>query len=102
MAAALTQAAADAGGVELHTRSAGIHPGSATNPAAVEALRRRGITIEPKPSTRLSPELVARADLILCATERQRRKVAGADPRVADRIFVWGDFASRARQVSPT
>jgi protein-tyrosine phosphatase len=63
------------------------------NPPAAGVLTRLGITSETFRARRLVKEMVASADLVLCATRRQRAHVINLLPQSASRIFTLLEFA---------
>jgi protein-tyrosine-phosphatase len=81
--------------------SAGLHAETIIAPKAVRALQRRGIEVQGRAAVQLTEEMVDDASLVLCMTEEQRRTLAEAVPRSAERIFAWGDFVARAAAGSP-
>ncbi len=91
MAEAVARSALASGGAKVEGQvfvaSAGTHAfdGDAITPEAADALRRAGIAHEGK-SKRLTPQMVERADAVLCMTESHarsvRRSVTGDHPRV--------------------
>ncbi len=79
--------------------SAGLQarPGQAMHPSAARILERRGIDTSGWTSQRLVPEAVARADLILTATEAHRGAVAQLSPGAMPRTFTLLQFAHLIR-----
>ncbi len=66
--------------------------GSPATAESVEAARELGIDIAGHVARRLTPEMIARADLILAMAEEHRRTVIGAVPAAARRTFTMKDL----------
>lgn len=106
MAEALARAEAESRGVEpLQIRSAGtMASGDApASQGALEVAREEGLDLAEHRSTRLSPELVAWADLVLYMSPSHGLDVWDVDPTAPAALltqFLPGDHPRRGRPVS--
>ncbi|MCK9876465.1 protein-tyrosine-phosphatase [Frankia sp. Ag45/Mut15] len=80
---------------QLAIASAGVHAcdGDAMHRHSVELLRARGLDPTGFHSRRLTPDLVERSDLVLCATREHRSAVVTQCPRALRRTFTLREFA---------
>lgn len=80
----------------VDTDSAGIRGliDSPIDPASALLLACDGIDSREFRSKRLTPQLVATNDLILCFTEHQRRQIVALAPRARTRTFTVRGFAA--------
>ncbi len=78
------------------TDSAGVQGllNSPIDPASALLLAQDGIDSRAFRSKRLTPQLAMSNDLILCFTERQRRKIVALAPRVRTKTFTLNGFAA--------
>lgn len=74
--------------------SAGVaaQKGERVSPNSVEALAKVGLRISDHRSQPLSPELAARADLILCMTESHRKVIKLTLNPPPPNVFLWREF----------
>lgn len=83
------------GDFETVVMSAGVQalPGAPATTEAVEALASEGIDISDHRAQLLTPQLAARAALILTMTGAHRREVLRVAPEAADRTFMLTDYS---------
>jgi protein-tyrosine-phosphatase len=74
--------------------SAGVaaRGGEKVSPNSVDALAKVGLRISDHRSQPLSPELAAKADLILCMTESHRAVIGLALDPVPENIYLWREL----------
>lgn len=77
--------------------SAGVaaRDGQKVSPNSVDALAKVGLRISDHRSQALTPELAAKADLILCMTESHRAVISLALDPVPRNIYLWREFMPR-------
>lgn len=63
------------------------------DPSSAHLMQKDGIDASSFRSKRLTPQIALSSDLILCFTERQRKKIVELAPRSRRRTFLLTDFA---------
>ena len=87
---------------ELEVSSAGsFSAGVEASGGSVRAMAARGLDIAGHRSRRLSREMVASADLVLCLARRHLREVVATDPSAFPRTFTLREIVRRAAAVEP-
>lgn len=78
----------------LHVESAGLAAleGREADPTAVALLRERGIDISGHRARQLTPELLARFQLVLVMEDSHRRKIESLAPAARGRVHRVGKF----------
>ncbi len=74
--------------------SAGIHAADGWPPSdnAIEALSEKGINISHITSQRLTPGMIADADLLVTMTRRHRQAILARSPESEDKVFLLKSF----------
>ena len=89
-------------GMDARVHSAGtIGWGGPATDHAVEILAERGIDLSEHESRRLTPAIVADADLVLGMTRDHVTGSLNHDPAARDRSFVMGEVVRLGRKVGP-
>ena len=78
----------------VRVESAGLMAadGMPPTPLTVRVLERRGVEIKEHRARKLTPEIAARADLILALEEEHHRAIASLGQGVAEKTFVLSEF----------
>ncbi|MBX6378506.1 MAG: hypothetical protein IRY95_08150, partial [Clostridia bacterium] len=99
MAEALLRHVAATRGLAVEVASAGVTAveGMPLSQEAASALRRRGVSVGEHRSRRLTPELVAWADLVLVMEPLHREVVVAAVPEAAGKVFLLKEYADPDR-----
>lgn len=89
-------------GMDARVHSAGtIGWGGPATDHAVEILAGRGIDLSDHESRRLTPTIVAEADLVLGMTRDHVTGSLNHDPGARDRTFIMGEVVRLGRKVGP-
>ncbi len=100
MAEGLLRACLEARGVDATVSSTGVsfrdRPASAN---AVDAMRRRGIDIDPHRSRMLDVDQLTRADLVLCMERTHVREAVILHPPSFPRVFTLKELVRRGEQI---
>jgi protein-tyrosine phosphatase len=96
MAEAILRHLVEDRGLSWTIGSAGLRAESDIAPAAVRALRRRGISVVSRAAVQLTEQLVQEASIVLCMTEQQRSLIAAAMPALATKVHSWGALVTEA------
>jgi protein-tyrosine phosphatase len=97
MAEGLLRARMEAAGLDVAVSSAGLlFDGRPAEPNAVAALARMDIDISEHLARKITPEILAPADLVLAMEHRHVREVALADSGALSRTFTLPDLVVRA------
>jgi len=92
----------DESNLEVETSSAGLAlEGDGPTDHAIAVMRDRSIDMSPHRARRLSPELVAGADLILGMTSRHAREAIIIDFENAHRVYTLREFARLVERHGP-
>lgn len=80
---------------KLTVSSAGVAAwsGAPASKEAVEALAGMGVELKAHRATRLTPEIISRAGLILTMTRAHREQVRSILPPVAGKVFTIAEYA---------
>jgi len=80
--------------------SAGLHaiPGNAAHPWALEASREFGISLDNHRAVAVTPELIAKSDLIFAMDFQNQAELLAQYPDAAGRIFVLGVYTDGSRR----
>jgi protein-tyrosine phosphatase len=81
------------GAVEVFSGGTGALAGHAMEDQALSLLAAQGYSADGFRAQHLTPDLVARADLVLTATRAHRGKVAALHPRALRYVFAFREFA---------
>lgn len=86
---------------DIEVSSAGVAalPGNPASSEAVEALAGMGVSAEEHRASRLTPEAVEEADLILTMTASQREYVRDKFPGAEGKIFTLAEYAGAGGDV---
>ena len=96
------RAGASAGGEEVHVHSAGlITEGEAATPFAIAVMGHRGLELSPHVSRKLTPELIAGADLVIGMARRHVAEVCVLVPDAWGRSFTLKELVRRGEEVGP-
>jgi len=87
--------------VQVVSAGTRARPGASMHPYAAAALRALGAETENSAARRLSPDLVAEADVILTATATERDEVLSLVPSALDRTFTLREFARLSAHLPP-
>jgi len=99
MAAALLRSRVERDQLELDVVSAGLMGGGRrADPAAVRAMDRRGIDLDPHRSTQVSAIDLAALDLILTMERDQAREIVVTEPDLWPRTFTFKEYVRRAQR----
>lgn len=81
---------------DIEMDSAGTHglQSNPIDPSSAQLLEADGIDSSDFRSKRLTPQLAQNADLILCFSRRQLRKIVEISPLSAKKTFMLNDFAN--------
>jgi len=103
LAERLTRLAAQARPGRFQVASAGTRarPGAPMHPYTAAALRSFGADPDRFAARRLTPDLVAAADVVLTATAAERDEVLSLTPAALDRTFTLREFARLAAHLPP-
>ncbi len=89
-------------GMDARVHSAGtIGWGGPATDHAVEILAERGIDLSEHESRRLTPAIVADADLVLGMTRDHVTGSLNHDPAARDRTFIMGEVVRLGRRIGP-
>ncbi len=82
--------------------SAGIMawPGEKPAEQAVQALSEQGVDLSHHQASRLTPEMVLEADLVLTMTEAHRQQILSILPQAKEKVFTLGRYVGIARDIS--
>ena len=82
--------------------SAGVMawPGEKASEQAIQALSEQGIDLSHHRASRLTPELVLEADLVLTMTEAHRQQILNILPQAKEKVFTLGSYAGASRDIS--
>lgn len=88
---------AQQGRTDVQVISAGIaaFPGSPASANAVSALERMGIDLKSHRAQQVTPEMIARSDLVLTMTKDQRDYLRRLSPEHADKIYLLKEYGLR-------
>jgi protein-tyrosine phosphatase len=87
--------------VKVSSAGTRAHPGVPMHPHAAAALRARGARTD-HAARRLTPAVIAAADLVLTATTTERDDVLTMLPTALDRTFTLREFGRLAAHLPPT
>lgn len=89
-------------GVDAEVRSAGlVSEGVPASPNGVKVMAKRGLDLGAHRSQKLSPDAVARADLVLGMAREHVREAVVLDPASLAKTFTLRELARRAERVGP-
>lgn len=102
MAEALLRHRLEERGVEARVDSAGLlWPGRSVDPAGLDALRELGLDASSHRSRKVTAEMVAEADLVLCMARDHVREAVLLCPDAWTRTFTLKELVRRGEEVGP-
>jgi protein-tyrosine phosphatase len=102
MAAAILQQRLGERGVDARVTSAGTRPWNAgATDHAMAVMQEYGLDVSGHENCSVTPQLVARADVVLGMTRQHVNFVTARWPDAADRTFLVGELARLGAQIGP-
>lgn len=86
-------------GIEVSSAGVAAWPGDRASQEAVEALAGMGVDLSGHRASRLTPEAVREADLVLVMTGSHREYVKKLVPQAAGKVFTLAEYAGDAGDV---
>jgi len=86
-------------GSDVVVQSAGLHPGGRTDADVVKLLRRRGFRARRHRGAKLTPELLAAADLVVGMASEHTKGVTHLAPETLPRVFTLKELIRRSETV---